>query len=210
MGSMWFSWLLLAVLLAASLHLYPRWPAQIATHWNGEGEADGFQGRMAALLWPFGWIGSLMALQAAVPRLSRRRFADPSLRRIWGRLMSAVQAVVAMAGLAIGCHGAGIRVPVALMEGAGLSVICIVAGNYLGKLPRNGWIGIRTPWTLASDEVWARTHRQGGPLMMLAGVVCLMLMAAGAAPRWLLWPPLGAAAWSCVYSWWLARQSRPH
>jgi SdpI/YfhL protein family len=29
----------------------------------------------------------------------------------------------------------------------------------MGKLRRNFWAGIRTPWTFASDVAWERTHR---------------------------------------------------
>lgn len=52
-----------------------------------------------------------------------------------------------------------------------VSVLFIFIGNYLGKLQRNFWAGIRTPWTLASDIVWERTHRLGGWLFVGAGVL---------------------------------------
>jgi uncharacterized membrane protein len=32
-------------------------------------------------------------------------------------------------------------------------------------------VGIRTPWTLASEEVWIKTHRLGGKLMVLGGLL---------------------------------------
>jgi len=32
-------------------------------------------------------------------------------------------------------------------------------------------VGIRTPWTLSSDTVWRKTHRTGGWLMVLGGLV---------------------------------------
>jgi uncharacterized membrane protein len=44
----------------------------------------------------------------------------------------------------------------------------------MGKVTRNFFVGIRTPWTLASDEVWLRTHRFGGRLFVLAGLVLLV------------------------------------
>ena len=49
----------------------------------------------------------------------------------------------------------------------------VVIGNYLGKVRRNFFVGIRTPWTLTSDEVWARTHRVGGWLFVLAGIAII-------------------------------------
>jgi uncharacterized membrane protein len=35
----------------------------------------------------------------------------------------------------------------------------------------NYFIGIRTPWTLESTEVWDKTHQFGGKLFLLAGIV---------------------------------------
>ena len=46
----------------------------------------------------------------------------------------------------------------------------VFIGNVFGKLRKNFFMGIRTPWTLADDEVWLRTHRVGGKLFVLAGV----------------------------------------
>ncbi len=52
-----------------------------------------------------------------------------------------------------------------------VSALFIFIGNYLGKVRRNFWLGIRTPWTLASDVTWERTHRLGGWLFVAAGVI---------------------------------------
>ncbi len=32
-------------------------------------------------------------------------------------------------------------------------------GNFFGKIRRNFFLGIRVPWTLASERVWNETHR---------------------------------------------------
>ncbi len=52
-----------------------------------------------------------------------------------------------------------------------MAVLFIFLGNYMGKLRRNFWMGIRTPWTIASDVVWERTHRLGGWLMVAVGLL---------------------------------------
>ena len=46
-----------------------------------------------------------------------------------------------------------------------------VIGNYLPKVRPNYLMGIRTPWTLASDLSWQRTHRLGGRLFVIEGLV---------------------------------------
>ena len=72
-------------------------------------------------------------------------------------------------------------------------VLYLLLGNYMGKLRRNFFIGIRTPWTLASDAVWERTHRVGGRLFMLGGLATVLIALVDPAP-WLLLIVL-AAVW---------------
>ncbi|MBK8268617.1 MAG: SdpI family protein [Planctomycetes bacterium] len=52
-----------------------------------------------------------------------------------------------------------------------LGIMFMVLGNWMGKLRRNLYIGIRTPWTIANDIVWEKTHRLGGRLFVAAGIV---------------------------------------
>lgn len=89
-----------------------------------------------------------------------------------------------------------------------ISVMLVVMGNIVPKCKRMGgyWlnIGIRTPWTLRSDMVWAKVNRLGGYCIVAVGI-------AGIAASLLLpgWWGLAAVAglllivllWSLVYSW---------
>lgn len=50
----------------------------------------------------------------------------------------------------------------------------ILLGNVMGKIQRNFWMGIRTPWTLANHQVWEKTHRLGAWLFVGAGVIGLL------------------------------------
>lgn len=59
----------------------------------------------------------------------------------------------------------------AVMPAAGALVF--VTGALLPKIGRNWFFGIRTPWTLSSNDDWIRTHRFGRPLFMAAGAVIL-------------------------------------
>jgi uncharacterized membrane protein len=45
------------------------------------------------------------------------------------------------------------------------------SGNYFQTLKPNYFIGIRTPWTLESDEVWKKTHIIGGKLWFVGGIL---------------------------------------
>ena len=61
----------------------------------------------------------------------------------------------------------------------GLAVFLGLLGNVMGKVRRNFWIGIRTPWTLASERVWYSTHRFAGKTMVLCAALSLAGVVAG-------------------------------
>lgn len=57
---------------------------------------------------------------------------------------------------------------------AGLSFIFLIIGAFLGRVPPNPVIGVRTPWTYKSRLAWARSNRLAGRLMFILGLVGLL------------------------------------
>ena len=57
---------------------------------------------------------------------------------------------------------------------ASIGVLFAIVGTVLGRTKKNFWFGVRTPWTLANDEVWARTNRLAGKLFVAGGVVIVV------------------------------------
>jgi uncharacterized membrane protein len=68
-------------------------------------------------------------------------------------------------------HAMGTPVDINLAIGLGVGLLLMVIGNYLGKVQPNWFLGVRTPWTLASEQVWRKTNRTAGWLFVLAGMV---------------------------------------
>ena len=46
-------------------------------------------------------------------------------------------------------------------------------GNYLPKTTRNRTMGIKLPWTMGNDENWQKTHRLGGHLWVVGGILLI-------------------------------------
>ena len=173
-----------AALLVLTAALFPRLAEQVPTHWNMHGEVDGTMPRFpGAFLAPV--IG--IALCILLPLLRRIDPRSRSYDRFDGTfnivvnavalLMSAVQIMTLAVAL-----GYELDVTRWMMVGSG--VLFVVLGNYMPRIRSNWWMGIRTPWTLESEEVWRRTHRFGGRAFVAGGVITvaasLMLGGAGA------------------------------
>ncbi len=54
-----------------------------------------------------------------------------------------------------------------------IGVMFIFIGNYLPKVKQNRTLGIKLPWTLKNEENWNKTHRLGGKLWVIGGIIML-------------------------------------
>ena len=182
----------------ASLLTYPWLPALLPVHWNLRGQPDGFAPKsVAAFLGPLGvmvLLASMRVLPALTPRV--REFAEVYryIFAVLGALFTHIHAITLLSGL---FPSESFSRPLF----AGLSVAMALLGNVLGKVKRNPWIGIRTPWTLADERVWERTHRRGARLIFAAGAFGAALALLGAPLEWGLILLLVAALEPALYSW---------
>ena len=172
-------------MLLVSLWAWPQIPAdaQVPIHWGIDGRANGWAPKPIALLGlPLLTVG-LALLLAFAPRLDPRyanvqRSATAYWAIAFGSL--ALLAVVHVAAILV---ATGRSVNIGTVVSVAVGVLFVVVGNFLGKT-RSSWIfGIRTPWTLSSERSWAKTHRLGGYLFILLGVlVVLVAIVAPGAP----------------------------
>ena len=186
--------------------LYDRLPDLVPTHWNARGRADGFTAKpWGPFLLPLVTAGAY-GLMLAIPRLSPRGYGVERFRRAFEIMQAAIIAFLTLVTALALLSALGARVPMARAMYAGVGLLFLVLGNFMGKLTKNFFVGIRTPWTLASDEVWLRTHRLAGKLFVLAGLGLLVsgLLGGGVAP--LIVAALVAGGVPAVYSYWIYRR----
>ncbi len=200
------SWILIAVALGFSLALYARLPESIPAHWNIHGRADGFPSKpWSAFVTPLVMI-ALYLVFLVLPKISPRGYRFDSFLRVWEIVRTAILALMLLIHVLVLLAGTGVAIDIVRAIEAGGGLLLVLLGNYMGKLGKNFFIGIRTPWTLASDEVWLRTHRLGGKLFVIAGLVVFAGGILGAGPL-LPMIAIGAAALlSVFYSYLLYRR----
>lgn len=171
MRKIWLAPLLAAAQLVVGMLVYSRLPERVPSHWNIAGQVDGYQSRLAAvLLLPAATLGLWLLLLGVAyidpRRESYSRFRPTQLLFISLMALFFLFLQLVTLGSALGL---AISVPRLVSLAGGLLIAGI--GNELGRLRPNWFFGIRTPWTLADDEVWRRTHRVAGRLFVVAGIV---------------------------------------
>jgi uncharacterized membrane protein len=187
------STVLTAVAWAGSLYLYygdrDLLPDPVPIHWNIQGEPNGWV-PWDSVLWVFLLMPGAMALitflTVALPWLSPKAYEVSRFGGTFGYVMA--MTVVLMGYL----HGVILWATFhgnQTFDGAralfgGVLLFFVVIGSVMGKVRRNFWMGVRTPWTLASEAVWDRTHRLAARLFVGGGLVGLAALLAGVPVLW--------------------------
>jgi uncharacterized membrane protein len=178
--------LLLALVLIAASAAVGVWAwrmlpagAQIATHFGLSGEPNGFMSKGPGLaVAPIAGL-LVVLLLAFAPRWTR---GGEALVRsgAYGILMIGAAAMFLVAEAALAMHALDPSFDVMRWIFVALGILFVVIGAVLGRIPPNGLAGVRTPWTLADPDVWARTHRFTGRLLTLGGVALAAVATLGA------------------------------
>ena len=101
---------------------------------------------------------------------------------LWGWV--ALLMMGAILQLAVAAVALGWPVDTSRLIIGGTGAMLVLIGNQLGKSRSMYLIGMRTPWTLASEDVWIRTHRLAGKLMVAAGLVIAGTTLLDLPPEW--------------------------
>jgi uncharacterized membrane protein len=147
---------------------------RLPVHWDLSGAPDDYADKWVALLMPAAITAGVGLLFWFLPRLEprARNLSRSQGLYLWGwaavlLLGVAIQLVVLSTAFDWG-------IPANQLIVGACGLIFVLIGNQLGKSRSMYLIGLRTPWTLASEEVWIRTHRLAGKLMVLGGLVAIV------------------------------------
>lgn len=164
----------LVLMAAGSLVHAQTGGGKYATHWNAQGQADGYSSAFAAIyLMPLILLGTAILI-LFLPYLDpmRKNVAEfrPQINR-FALIMAGFLAYLYLLTLA---WNAGLSFSMNRLLVPAYAVLMYTAGALIGQAKRNYFVGIRTPWTLANDQVWDKTHRLGARLFKGAALVTLL------------------------------------
>lgn len=175
-GLIWSSVMIAAMLgLSAYAQMVLPEGTQIATHWGISGEPDRWSGKLFGL-----WFIPLLAiaitvLMALVPKIEPRRRHLMESSSLYITAWIGAMAIVLIAHGSLVLITLGVDLPMAKIITAAIGLMLAAIGNMFGKSRSSFFVGIRTPWTLTSEESWTKTHRLAGWIWMLGGLTMFVL-----------------------------------
>ena len=151
--------------------LWDRLPEQVATHFDFEGNPNGWTSR------GFTVFGIPLFLLVCQWITAAATLSDPKHKNLSEKVFKLILWLVPIVSLILVFVTYGYALGYETSEGsiafAIMGIFFIVIGNYLPKCRQNYTVGIKIPWTLHDEENWNHTHRMAGYLWMLGGLIML-------------------------------------
>lgn len=164
--------LLTGLPILIGLILWSKLPDSIATHWGADGQVNGWSSKASTVFF-LPCILMMIHLFAVFLILN-----DPKKTNIHKKPMTLIFWIVPVISILMNgiiyLIAFGIKVDISVAASILLGILFILLGNYMPKLRQNYAIGIKLPWTLCSEENWYRTHRLGGKLFIIGGILVIL------------------------------------
>lgn len=185
-----------------SIYFYQQVPEQMATHWNSQGEVDGYMSKLWGLFFMPLVITGLVIMFLVIPKIDPKKENIAKFRKYYDGFIVILVLFLVAVHLQTVLWNTGIRINPNSVLPLGIGLLFYYMGILTENAERNWFIGIRTPWTLSSERVWKRTNRLGGKLFRIAGIAA----AFGAffpefAIYFILVPAIAVAGFSVIYSY---------
>ena len=159
----------------AGFLLWDQLPAQVATHFGRNGEADRYSSKLFAVAGIYLFLLAVHILCSVITEF------DPKKRNVGSKIYHLILCICPVVSLWCGVmiygHALGYKdvINLNLWTNVLLGIVLIVVGNYLPKCRQNYMIGIKLPWTLDNEENWDYTHRMAGKWWIIGGVLTILL-----------------------------------
>ena len=174
--------LALLIPVIVGLLLWDKLPDPMPSHWNIHGEVDNWSSKAFTV---FGLPGLMLVLQWVCIFAS---MADPKYQNYNPKMIKLIFWICPVIGLVLCCmvypQAMGYSVPIEVIMPLLMGVLFIVVGNWLPKCQQTYTMGIKLPWTFASEANWNATHRVGGKVWFFGGIIAMLTAFLGS--FWLL------------------------
>lgn len=202
--------LLITILsVVIGIYFYPQLPDKIASHWNIQGEVNGYISKF--------WGTFLMPIIAAVlwliflviPKIDPKKENIEKFRKYFDRFIILLFLFLLYIYALTIYWNVGNQFNFIQFLVPAFAILFYSIGSLVSNAEMNWTIGIRTPWTLSSEAVWKKTHLLGGKLFKLSAIITLVGLFFPKIAFWFtIIPVIAFAIFLVVYSYFVYRREK--
>lgn len=166
-------YLLIALLPFAYLtYIWSSLPQRVPMHWNTSGEIDRWGDKTETLIIPILMSGIAYFIFLIIPKIDPKEKLQNMGNKLkdFRLLLTCFMSILSIYILySIKTNNGDPKMLLPL-----LGLLFAFLGNYMKTMKPNYFIGFRTPWTLENEDVWKKTHKLGGTLWFVGGLLMML------------------------------------
>jgi len=195
--------------IALGIYAYPLLPEQVASHWDVQGNPNGYMSRLwSVILLPLIMAG-MWILFFILPKIDPKRKNIEQFKKEFDTFIVSLFIFLFYLDILVVGWNLGWGFDINRLIAPGIAFILYAAGELIRKSEPNWTIGIRTPWTLSSESVWNKTRSLGGTLFKTSAAISLLGIIFPEHTVWfILVPILASTFFLFVYSYLLYRKEK--
>ena len=170
-GTLILTSIVLLIPILIGLILWNQLPEQIPSHWGIDGKVDGWSSKAFAV---FGFPCLLLVLHWICVLASS---ADPGNKNYHPKMLRLVLWICPVISLVLNAlvytAALGYQLNIEIIMPLLMGLMFLIVGKLLPKWRQSYTMGIKLPWTLHNEENWNKTHRFGGKLWVIGGIVTM-------------------------------------
>jgi len=184
------------------IFLYPVMPDLMASHWNINSQVDGYMPKCWGLFLMPAVSAAMFILFLVLPKIEPRKNNLEKFQQHFDNFIIIILSFLFYIHALTLLWNLGLRFPMGTFLVPAFGILFFYCGVLVENAKPNWFIGIRTPWTLSSDSVWYKTHKLGGKMFKLVGLLCFLGIAFPVyAFFFVLVPSIFIAIYTIVYSY---------
>jgi uncharacterized membrane protein len=193
---------IIAISFLFGIYFYPLFPDKIASHWGIDGQVNGYMNKFWGLfLMPIISV-VLFLLFIFLPKIDPLKENIKKFQNYFDKFILLIFIFLFYIYSLTILWNLGKRFNMGQLLAPAIGILFAYAGVLIENAKRNYFIGIRTPWTLASENVWNKTHKLGGKLFKISGIIAIFgFLFPDQAVYLVIIPVIISTIYSTVYSY---------
>lgn len=201
------SWIIIIITAVSAWYFQSVLPDQVITHWNFAGQPDGWSSKEFTTWFFPGLMIIMLLLFYWLPKLDPRKENYKKFSDVYYLFIFVILLFIALLYFITNLVNLGVNIDISQSVVSLVGLLFIIIGSILDKVKSNWFIGIRTPWTLSSEEVWKQTHIFARKVFMIAGLVMILSQFLNEILRWqVFWVVIIFLLTPIIYSYFLYKK----
>lgn len=154
-------------------YLWKGLPEKVPTHWNYKGEIDDWGTKYSLIGLVFLLPVLTYFLMLVIPKIDPKKRIELMGGKYY-QIKFVIVTFMSVLALFIIHSSKSQTLSSPSMVFVLIGLLFMALGNYFKVIKQNYFLGIKTPWTLESEEVWKLTHILAGKLWIVGGLLMII------------------------------------